>query len=215
MPTTIIDLYTDDPAIPVPAPAPPATGELIHDPNMVARSINRLISYFRRGPRNRAFLDATVGEFQILEDAAWTLYYETRLPNADGVNLDVIGRVVRELRAGRDDEDYRAALRTRILVNRSNGRIEDLIAIIESMVPGAAVTVAEYLPPTIVFNIDDLGDVTAETAYRMLFQAKAAGVRLEMAEGLPTIGSYDGTVVGGTIGSYDGTTLGFEIGTTY
>lgn len=210
MATTIIDLLVDD----APLTAPPevqGTGELVHNPNLVARSISRLIEYFRRGPRNQAFLKGVVGQVQDLEDSAWSLYYGLRLDNATGVNLDVLGRRVGELRTGRVDDDYRAAIRTRILVNLSKGRVEDLIAIVKSLLPSTSVQVAEYWPPALSFSVTSLGSVTFDTMNRMLLQAKAAGVRLEFTSGAGTIGSEDDTYLGGTIGSEDDTTLGFEI----
>lgn len=213
MANTIIQLFTDDPQLPAPPAQPAGNGELIHNPNMVAFAFRRLIEYFRKS-RNYAFLQAVVGEVQELEDSAWTLYYSTSVDRALGVNLDVLGRRVGELRSGRLDEDYRAAIRTRILVNNSDGKIEQLIAIVKSLLPEAAVGAAEYWPPALSFSVDDLGSVSFSTMYRMLFQAKAAGVRLEFTEGLPTIGSEDGTVVGGVIGSEDGTTVGFTISST-
>lgn len=193
------------------APEPVVTGELVHNPNLVARSISRLIEYFRRGPRNQALMTGIVGQVQDLEDSAWSLYYGLRLDNATGVNLDVIGRRVGEPRLGRVDDDYRAAIRTRILVNLSKGRVEDLIAIVRSLLPNTAVQVAEYWPPALSFSVTSLGVVSFDTMNRMLLQAKAAGVRLEFTSGPGTIGSEDDSYLGGVIGSEDDTTLGFAM----
>ena len=175
-------------------------GEVVRIDDMPLRARERLIAYFRK-PRNFAFLDAIVDQVQELEVAASQLYNDTRLSTAVGVNLDVLGRVVGELRAGRADEDYRAAIRTRILVNRSNGRLEDLIAIVLSLLPAAVITVAEYQPPAVSFQVDSLGSVTFDTVYRLLAKAKPCGVRLEFTAGLGTIGSDDDTTLGFTMSS--------------
>lgn len=203
-------IYTLPVPPPLPAPVADPGGELVHNPNLVERAFRRLISYFRK-PRNRAFLTGVVGEVQELEDSAWSLYYNMRLDNAVGVNLDVIGRRVGEKRLGRADDDYRAAIRTRILVNNSDGRIEQLIAIVRSLLPNTSVQIAEYWPPALSFSVEDLGPVSFSTMYRMLRQAKAAGVRLEFTSGPGTIGSEDDSPLGGTIGSEDDSPLGFTM----
>jgi hypothetical protein len=51
------------------------------------------------------------------------------LDQAQGVWLDFLGNFVGELRAGANDADYRTFLQARIIANRSQGRIEDLIAV--------------------------------------------------------------------------------------
>lgn len=215
MATTIIQLVTEAETLPPPPPPTDGNGELVHFTQMALTAKNRLISYFRRGPRNRAFLDGVVSQVQDLEDSSQSLYLLTRLPYALGVNLDVLGRIVGELRAGRADEDYRAAIRTRILVNASDGKTEQLIAIVLSILPTTTVGIAEYSPPALSITVGDLGSVTPDTMYRMLFQAKAAGVRLELTYGVGTIGADDDTYLGGTMGSDDDTTLGFAMSSTY
>ncbi len=209
MPTTIIELLTgSEPTPTVPEPSP--TGELVHNPNMVALAIRRLISWYRK-PRNKALLSGAVGQTQELEDSAWSLYYAMRLENAVGVNLDVLGRRVGEKRAGRADEDYRAAIRTRIIVNLSNGHIEDMIAVVRSLLPNTPIPITEYYPKAISFVIEDLGTLSFRTIYGMLMQAKPAGTRLEFTSGPGTLGAEDDSPLGGTMGSEDDNPLGFTM----
>jgi hypothetical protein len=201
-----------DPPLAAP-PAPPPAGEPVHDTAMVARAQGRLITHYRQ-PRNLALLAGFVDEVQEAEDSAAVLYVDLRLPDAAGEALDFLGRIVGEKRAGRVDDDYRGAIATRILVSRSKGRIEDLIAVAVSLVPTATVQVAEYWPPALSFSLSTLGAITFDTAFRMLRQAKAAGVRLELTYGAGTLGSDDDTYLGGIMGSDDDTTLGFEMAST-
>jgi hypothetical protein len=182
---------------------------------MSALASSRLIHYFQT-PRNKAMVEAVADEAQEVEVAVEQLYFDLTLANSTGVNLDVIGRRVGEKRAGRADADYRAAVRTAILVNTSDGTIEDLIQIVKSLIPTATVGANETYPAAFFLSPSTLGDVTFSTLYNMLVRAKPAGVRLELTYGLGTIGTEDGTTyVGGTIGSEDDTPLGFEISGTF
>lgn len=192
----------------------PSGGEITLFRGVVERAQGRLITHYRQ-PRNLAIMEGFVLPVQEAEESVWTLYWNMRLPNAVGISLDFLGRVVGEKRAGRVDDDYRVAIRTRILVNNSKGRIEDLIAIVESMLPNNTIGVAEYWPPALSFVVGDIGAVTPDTIFRMLSQAKAAGVRLELSYGAGTLGSDDDTYLGGIMGSEDDTTLGFSMGSTF
>ena len=194
-------------------PSPAPSGEPLAYTGSVARAQSRLITHYRT-PRNLAILAGFVREVQAAEDAAAGLYVSMRLPNAAGEALDFLGRIVGEKRLARGDDDYRQAIATRILVSRSKGRVEDLIAVARSLVPTATIQVAEYWPPALSFSFSTLGSVTFDTAFRMLRQAKAAGVRLEMTYGPGTLGSEDDTYLGGTMGSEDDTTLGFTMAST-
>ncbi len=82
-------------------------------------------------PRMTALLEAVGEQIQALETVGIALYNDRTLDNAEGAQLDVIGRIVGEPRRGKDDEPYRSRLRVRILINRSNGRIPEILRILE------------------------------------------------------------------------------------
>ena len=54
---------------------------------------------------------------------------------AVGDQLDILGKIVVEGRNSRNDDNYRRAIRAKILVNNSNGTIEELLAIILALFP--------------------------------------------------------------------------------
>ena len=66
----------------------------------------------------------------------YSLIVERYVDTAIGAQLDGIGRVVGEVRAGKDDTDYRIAIKGRITRNRSNSRTEDLYALFLLLLPG-------------------------------------------------------------------------------
>ena len=73
------------------------------------------------------------------------------LDTAVGAQLDVIGRIVNERRDGGSDDDYRRRLRVAILVNRSDGKLEQLIEIVslwQTFTGGDSVRFKTYQPLT-------------------------------------------------------------------
>lgn len=202
----------------VPQPAgeleiPTTSGEIVPLEGMADAAFRRLIDRFRR-PRTKELLSVIVEEVQEVEDAVEQTYFNTLLVNAEGVNLDVIGRRVGEPRAGRLDEPYRAAIRTAILANVSEGRIEDYIAICRSLIPTATVKAVDYYPCDMAIIVSTLAGVAHSNLVNLLERARTGGVRLEISYGKGVIGSVDGTVPGLKIGSADGAVAGFSIAST-
>lgn len=194
------------------APAPADTeGTYVHNDAMVEEAVGLLIEWFRK-PRWVALLQSMVGEIQEAEDAVYAVLSALDLDTAVDDVLDKFGRLVGELRQGRSNDDYRAAVRVRILVNSSDGKLEQLIAIARGLVPTAVVSVQELYPAALRMYFSTLGTVSFRTVERLLHQAKPAGVRLNVASGVPTVGAVDGDPLGGTVGAVDGSPAGFTIG---
>jgi len=183
-----------------------------HNEEHVAEAISHLIQFFREGPRNLALLTALVEQVQEVEDANWAHHNAFDVDTAVGEQLDFLGKRVGERRSDRTDDVYRTAIRVRILVNLSNGRVEELIAIAIGLSPTADVFVRELYPAALEMSLSTYGTTTLQRAYLLLRRAKPAGVRLLLTGGGATIGSVDGSTVGGTIGSVDGSTVGFTVG---
>lgn len=185
--------------------------ELVQNTQHVEEGISHLIEFFRNGPRNRAVLTAVLSQAQEIEDAFWQLYTERSIDVAVGEQLNILGRIVGELRGDRADEDYRAAIRVRILVNSSDGKPEQLIAIVLGISPLAVVTFTENYPAAIRIRVSSLGSATLQTMYTLVQQAKPAGVRLQLTAGSPTVGAVDGSPAGGIVGAVDGSPAGFVV----
>jgi hypothetical protein len=186
-------------------------GVFVLNEQHVAEAIDHLIELFKYGPRNQAIVAALVGQFQELENAAYQLKQAFDLDTAIGLQLDILGEVLGEDRKGRDDDDYRAALRVVILVSKSHGTIPQLLSIAQGMSPSASVNITEPGTMTLQINLSTLGSATLRTVFDMLKRAKAGGVRLLVTYG-GVIGAVDGTPAGGIIGAADGSPAGFTIG---
>ncbi len=137
-----------------------------------------LVSQFRGKPRIEAFLCAFLESVQELDDASWQVLTERGLDSAVGAQLDIIGAIVGEERQGREDEEYRPFLRARVLVNRSHGRTEEMLAIARIVLGNVSITLREEFPAAFTIVVDVALELTPATLFRLLHQAKAAGVRL-------------------------------------
>ncbi len=164
-----------------PAPAAPGTDENGHITDHADRAVNRLAQQYRL-PKLEAFLRALIHPLQAIEDVAWQLYTERFIDTAIGAQLDLIGRIVGQPRLGYLDDDYRRLCRARIIVNRSNGNIPDLLTVVTAVVndPAAVIIVEPQYPGCIVFRINNVA-VTAAVAdlvIALLRKAASGGVRV-------------------------------------
>ena len=154
---------------------------LQHATDHVARAIGVLISALRDKARFTRVVDIFVRPLQELEDVFWDLYANRRLSNATGVNLDVIGKIVKEARAGLSDNDYRAVLRVKGRVLRSLGTADDLIEITQLMLQSTAFTYAEFYPGSVLITVIGTPVFSISLLSKFLRMAKAAGIRLDVA----------------------------------
>jgi hypothetical protein len=84
-------------------------------------------------PRLAALLASYTQEIQELEDAIWAVRIGRFLDNAEGAQLDVIGKLVGEPREGRADNVYRVLITGKIRVNWSLGRPKDVIEVVRAV----------------------------------------------------------------------------------
>lgn len=143
----------------------------------VAQAIANLVEQYKAQPKIAATLEAFVQQVQDLEDALFELLDERDLDTAVGAQLDTLGAIVGEGRLGRNDDDYRIAIRGRILVNLSEGTPVDLIELLSAL-SGGSVKLVEYFPASLTAEI--LAEVADEDEARrigdLLRSATAAGV---------------------------------------
>lgn len=164
----------------------------------VRDALAKLISQFRNKPKILAWFTTYIQQFQELEDAFSDLVTETDIDNSTGVHLDNIGFIVGEPRFGRGDTAYRIALRARILLNKSNGTLEEVIAIAIA-VAGIPLTIeiTEYFPASFVARIVEAIDpaiVDTDAMATFINSGKPGGVggHLDFFEGTGTPFQFDG-----------------------
>lgn len=114
-------------------------------------------------------------QIQLLEDACWQVIEGRQLNTAVNAQLDTIGKLVGELRNGRTDTVYREFIRLRILINRSTGKLVDLLHIAKVAAMGAPWKYWESYPAgfVLLFSGTAAGFAAVASAMR---QAKPQGV---------------------------------------
>lgn len=151
----------------------------------VSRGVAQLISQFRAQPEVVAHLTAYLNWIQKLEDGIWQII-ESRTLEGEGVQLDVIGKLLGLGRggfdrAGADDESYRAALAIRIRVLRSFGTLKDFEEVLTllTQLMGGTWRMREKFPMRIVIDLYGVSYDPYLVA-EVLIGAKLAGVALEL-----------------------------------
>lgn len=163
------------PSAPVTAPEALSEANLAH----CAEGLSHLLHQFKGKPRLEAMVCVFLDQIQELENAFWALYTERTLEEAEGVQLDGLGAIVGEAREDRTDAVYRRFIQVRILVNRSNGKLEELYQIIQAALDTPTVQIQEHYPASEIVHVSSLlGDLSAEDLFRILAAAKAGAVRL-------------------------------------
>lgn len=146
----------------------------------VARGLSRLIQKYKGKPRFEGLLSSYLRRVQELEDAIWEVIEYRLLTNAEGYQLDRIGRIVGRGRNNLSDRDYLIAIRGQIRINRSSGTPEDMIAVTMLSLPeGFQFTFAEGYPASEVIAITTPAiDFNINVLFANLVAAKCGGVRL-------------------------------------
>lgn len=151
-------------------------------------ALDRLVEQFRDKPNIDAFISALVRPIQRLEDALCQLLHQRSIPaggeplTAVGEQLNVIGRIVGfRGRDGRSDEDYLRLIQAAILANRSEGTLEELIAItiLVTGIETGIVMRRENIETLVVVPTDnETSPDDADFLMRFLARAGGLGVRI-------------------------------------
>lgn len=98
-----------------------------------ATGLSLLISQYADKPKIAALLTSYLDRVQTIEDGLLDVYSMVlNIDSAVGAQLDIVGTILNEPRAGAPDFIYRRKLKTKVLVIRSQGTVEDLIEIIRT-----------------------------------------------------------------------------------
>jgi hypothetical protein len=142
-----------------------------------------LLEQFHAMPRMEDMTGDLAGMCQSLEDVCWQLLRERYLYPVDGYGpaegqqLDDLGELLGEPRAGRGDDAYRLFLAVRILINVSDGYTEDLLGILDLLTTGFR-RVLEVPPAHDEIWIYE--SIYVVDAWRALKQAKSGGVGITL-----------------------------------
>lgn len=153
--------------------------DLVRNSDHVAQARARLIEQYKDKPKILVIVDALARQVQEVEDAIFDVFVQSAIEDALGSQLDDLGDIVGEARQGVPDDEYRGFIRARIRVNRSSGKREELIQIVQFIQDDElGVAFDEYYPASIRIECEGAVELNALRIARMLLQAKAGGVAL-------------------------------------
>ena len=106
----------------------------------------------------RALASSFLARAQDFEDAIHPLFAERDIANMTGHRLDGLGQVVKVVRGGRTDDEYRLRLRAEMAVLTSQGSLEDLITVLRLLIDmdtTGSIQIDEYAPKSIYMRARD------------------------------------------------------------
>lgn len=167
---------------------------LTHQTDQKAQAIALLLQQFKDKAFVTAFLSSFTEQVQAIEDMLYDLLTERSLDASTGAQLDGIGRILSLVRDGRNDADYRGALRIQILILKNSGLVNEIHAIVIGLMADTYFYVMREGPESVDIDVSaDLGDEPTPLAVaKRLREFIAAGVRAvvawdDMATSIPVI----------------------------
>jgi hypothetical protein len=135
--------------------------------------------YLSRGETKKlvSFDNSQFEELDCLIDSTSGQY---DLDRAKGILLDRLGKLVYESREGNDDELYRIMIRLRVLLNTTNGSINDIIKVIKFIFSSETVHIQPNYPAGITILHD--GESPSVPFNKYISQVVAAGVAYDTRE---------------------------------
>lgn len=185
--------------------------------NHVTRALSLLIEEFKRSTRLNDVVRIIVEECQVIENMYNDLLTGRRLDQAGGAQLDGIGEIVGEDREGRNDTDYRAAIRFRIYINISNAEPETIITALKFVTQASRIRYWEIRHATI--QLFTSGSFIPDEIITFMKSVVGGGIKIEYISSslntLPLSFALDGggdNPEGGGLNEYNYTPGGEEIG---
>ena len=146
-----------------------------------ARLVTRLYEQFKGKPKLLAIVEDVIApQVQELEEATQLATTLRSIDDSEGWQLDLLGGLIGQLRAGATDALYRFYLRGRVLANRSRGTTEDLVSVLRAVL-GSATSIAfvdEWPAGAHIEAVYTTSAAIAAAILDLLTDAHAAGVRL-------------------------------------
>lgn len=144
------------------------------------RAREKLLGQFRNKPKIRALLDSWIRPAQRREDTAYEVAFALNLEAGFGAILDSIGALVQRGREGLSDELYKVALRAKIRVNRSQGKLTDLLAVANLALTGSWY-VLDFPPASAVIVYEDgLDPGEIDPLLSILAEVRPLGIRIDL-----------------------------------
>lgn len=123
------------------------------------------------------FVEPFSVEMQEIEDMLDEFKLKRSISFAEGAQLNIIGEIVGESRNGKSDSAYLEAIRLKIRLNLTAGKVNTVIEYVIDKTNSTTVRLVEHFPAGIVLYVD--GDQTINN-----FTAAVQGVKALLAAGV-------------------------------
>jgi len=172
------------------------------------QALDLLISQYKGLPRLSGLITSITNRLQEFEDTNWDVINKRLLDYTDrdgnqahavGAQLDTIGRIVGQGRAGQDDATYLIFIRAKIFLNKSRARHDDVIKVLQ-LVEAAAFEYSESYPATVWIQFAEPPSVDPAILVGLARRAVTGGVQLFLVSPPTTDGFIlgDGSTPAGT-----------------
>lgn len=152
--------------------------------DFAARAKAKMLAQYRERPKLAAFVGELAARAQDLEAALFDVLEQTAVGTAVGIWLDRLGGVVGEERGGEGDTLFRQYVQARVKANRSEGTLEDVIAVITAWYGSAFPTLLLTEPgrANLLVELSSPAVTATQVARlaRLLKDTRAAGVGTQM-----------------------------------
>jgi hypothetical protein len=113
---------------------------------------DRLLVQYKEKVTVKALALAPSKNAQFLENTLFEVLVQQLLDNALGEQLNRWGRVFKIERELRGDDDYRVAIKAKVLEYRSKGHVEEIYAPFDALDPAADFYIKQWYPAAIVLR---------------------------------------------------------------
>ena len=147
----------------------------------VTQALARMVPSMSGLPNWELLVTALVNRYQGIENVFDDLLVMRRLANAEGVQLEQLGKIVGEDRKSRTDDEYRRAIGARVAANNSDGTIPDIIKVCRGVLDETqSIVIRQYYPKAVTVRIstDELSIADATTLAELLDDTRSGETRL-------------------------------------
>jgi hypothetical protein len=145
-----------------------------HITTHVENALARLPEQYKNSPNLKTLISCVIEEIQEIEDLAFDFYKNGWVETGVGDILDMWGKILGEDRFGRIDANYRAALLTRIQMNRAGGQAGAIMRAIRNILNPKTILWTDLYPASFQLFVET--DNTDIDLKALISSMKVAGV---------------------------------------
>lgn len=109
-------------------------------------ALDKLLWQYRDSPNIKAILEQPLEELELTQQETFNIINNFNIDDATDYLLDMVGKIVGVNRRGREDPEFRDAIRLRILFNTSNGTPNKILQALAAATNATKVNIWEHYP---------------------------------------------------------------------